>query len=171
MIRWLSHQEKIIYFNNLIAAHQKSNTPTSSTSNASNTQVPVPASKKPPISLAKSPNYPNRPIQLIEQLHAAPYFGLHLKRYLNTFLDSSISNRSLESTPLPFHHVDVFNMFRFHPVSLHDEEEEHDLVKAMPLSKSLPAGRFDTVIVLDKDEAESTGMAGKYHWSSECVQP
>jgi len=170
MIRWLSRQEKIIYLNNLITARQKSNTPTSSTSNASNTPVPVPASKKPPISLAKSPNYPNRPIQLIEQLHAAPYFGLHLKRYLNTFLDSSISNRFLDSTPLPFPHVDVFNMFRFHPVSLHDEEEEHDIVKAMPLSKSLPAGRFDTVIVLDKDEAESTGMAGKYPSSSECLQ-
>ena len=49
MIRWLSHQEKIIYFNNLIAACQKSNTPTSSTSNVSNTQVPVLASKKLPI--------------------------------------------------------------------------------------------------------------------------
>jgi len=161
MIRWLSRQEKVLFFNNIVTLCQKilsSSTP----SILAPAAAACPPSKQSPISIAKYPNYPNHPIPVIEQLHAASQFSLHLKHYLNTFLDSFIYNRSLDSTPLPFNHIDVFNMFCFHPVSLNDEEEEYDLVKAMPISKSLPAGCFDTVIVLDKDEAESTGMAGKY---------
>jgi len=162
MIRWLSRQEKVLSFNNIVTVHQQ-HIPSSSTPSVLDPAAATPPHRKQSlISIAKYPNYPNHPIPVIEQLHAAPQFSLHLKHYLNTFLDSSISNRSLYSTPLTFNNINVFNMFCFHPVTLNDEEEEYDLVKAMPISKSLPAGCFDTVIILDKDEAESTGMAGKY---------
>ncbi|KAF8958090.1 hypothetical protein BDZ97DRAFT_1668870, partial [Flammula alnicola] len=43
---------------------------------------------------------------------------------------------------------------------VHDNEEEKDLVKALPRSAKNPCGRFDTVIAIVKDEAESTGVAG-----------
>jgi hypothetical protein len=62
---------------------------------------------------------------------------------------------------LPFKHLDVFNQFKFHPIRLQDDDEERDVVKAIPVSKRLPSGRFDTVIVLKTDDAESTGLAGR----------
>ncbi len=48
------------------------------------------------------------------------------------------------------------------PTSLVDEEEEYNVVKATPKSKTLPDGRFDTVIVLYTDDAESTGIQGNF---------
>jgi len=66
--------------------------------------------------------------------------------------------------PLPFKHLDVFNQFKFCPFNLQDEEEEErDIVKAIPVSKCFPSGRFDTVIVLKTDNAESTGLTGTYY--------
>jgi len=53
-------------------------------------------------------------------------------------------------------------MFRFHPTAIHDDEEEKDTVKAIPCSSKVPNGRFDTVIAITGDDAESTGLAGKY---------
>ena len=38
--------------------------------------------------------------------------------------------------------------------------EEHDPVKAFPSTGKKSTGRFDTVIVLKDDGAESTGMEG-----------
>ena len=61
---------------------------------------------------------------------------------------------------LPFKHLDVYNMFRFHPEGIQDDEEEKDLVKAFPRSAEHPDGHFDTVIVMVGKEAESTGLAG-----------
>ena len=51
-------------------------------------------------------------------------------------------------------------MFRFHPEALQDEGSEDDVVKALPVSSKDPFGRFDTVVVLVSDEAESTGLKG-----------
>ena len=53
----------------------------------------------------------------------------------------------------------------FCPFNLQDdeEEEERDIVKAIPVSKRFPSGRFDTVIVLKTDNAESTGLTGTYY--------
>jgi hypothetical protein len=52
-------------------------------------------------------------------------------------------------------------MFCFHPKSIHDGNEEDDIVKAIPKSTHLSSGRFDTVVVITKDDAESTGLAGE----------
>ena len=51
-------------------------------------------------------------------------------------------------------------MFRFHPEEIQDDEEEKDIVKAIPMSARLRHGHFDTVVVITKDEAESTGLHG-----------
>jgi hypothetical protein len=53
-------------------------------------------------------------------------------------------------------------MFRFRLDPLQDGDEEKDFVKAMPPSKQLPHGRFNPVIVMVSDEAESTGLTGQY---------
>ncbi|KAF8157936.1 hypothetical protein B0H34DRAFT_435463 [Crassisporium funariophilum] len=51
-------------------------------------------------------------------------------------------------------------MFRFHPTSIHDEEEEKDMVKTLPITHQNSAGWFDTVIVFVNENAESTGIQG-----------
>ena len=76
------------------------------------------------------------------------------------FTSQKFQNRRLDEMDLPFKHVDVYNMFRFHPEGIQDGEEENDVVKALPRSSEHPFGHFDTVIAIVGKEAESTGLAG-----------
>ena len=57
--------------------------------------------------------------------------------------------------------LNIFKMFRFNLESLQDMENVN-LVQVIPVSKSLPNGQFDTVVVIDSNEAEATGLAGIY---------
>jgi hypothetical protein len=102
---------------------------------------------------------------LIQEKHNASDFSHYLKHFLNAFAESPASSLHLEGQyTLPFTKVHVYNMFCFHPKSIHDVEEEgdeDDLVKAIPKSSHLPLGRFDTVVVITKDDDESTGLAGE----------
>ena len=62
---------------------------------------------------------------------------------------------------MPFNHLDVFHGFKFAPASLNDDTEETDAVKAMPLKGERPA-RFDTVVVMQGEDAEATRLQGEY---------
>ncbi|KAF8958698.1 hypothetical protein BDZ97DRAFT_1591405, partial [Flammula alnicola] len=155
MIRWLSRQEKIASFE----THQKQSQSREKDNSETLSQQSL-VKKKPSISIAKFPNFPNRNLSLIEDKHQAPDFTYYLKVYLNAFATKPVQPRFLNESTLPFTKVDVYNMFRFHPEGVHDNEEEKDLVKALPRSAKNPRGRFDTVIAIVKDEAESTGVAG-----------
>ena len=156
MICWLSRQEKIAGFK----AYQKEKSSLQARNN-SNAMLPIGSHQRtPPISLAKVPNYPGWAFSHIKDKHDAPDFEYYLKQYLNSFTDNPIGQRHLDHASLSFTKVDVYNMFRFHPQGIHDEEEEKDLVKAIPKSEKLPRGRFDTVIALINDKAEATGLEG-----------
>lgn len=62
------------------------------------------------------------------------------------------------SQSLPFQQVDVFHTFKFSRQLLEEGgPEQRDVVKASPNG----GGRFDTVVVLTTDTAESVGLAGK----------
>ena len=187
MIAWLSRLEKILAFSNSLSNGSHSATTlgiapsaisTSTTSGSSGSSGLSASStstfrtilsstfknpsKRIPKSLAKYPNYPKRTISQVEQLHNAPEFGRHLKQYLNTFSIQPISARSLYHAILPdLFTIDIYNMFHFQPEALQDDnEEETDIVKAMPISQSHPNGRFDTVVVMVSEEAESTSLEG-----------
>jgi len=158
MITWLSRQEKIIAFANILASSSIASSASSSTVPPSGILNP---SQKIPKSLAKHPNHPKCSVSVIEHFHQTPGFTRHLKQYLNSLSTQPSSSRSLDHTILPdYFSVDVYNMFHFQPQALHDEEEK-DVVKAMPISKSLPFERFDTVIVMNDNIAEATGLEGK----------
>lgn len=152
MIRWLSRHEKIV---GLETFHMEQ-------------QNPVPPThtkpKNPGITISKKPNFTNRHITLIEEKHCAPDFSYYLKVYLNKISRSPVSNRHLEQQNLPFYKLNTYNMFRFNPQSLDDDDDtqERDIVKALPKSQELPGGRFDTVVVMVKDNAESTGVEGLF---------
>ena len=157
MIRWLSRQEKVTSFE----FHQKiSQQPPETNIIESETDLQQ-KKKKAYISIAKHPNFPRRQISLIEDRHNAPDFSYHLKAFLNEFTTNKVPSRQLNQSKLPFLHVNVYNIFRFHPQGIQDEEEESDLVRALPRSAQNPRGRFDTVIAIINDTAESTGLNGK----------
>ncbi|KAI1785254.1 hypothetical protein LXA43DRAFT_976331 [Ganoderma leucocontextum] len=92
-------------------------------------------------------------------LHNAAYFSRALKEYLNTFLAQRTSTRVATLHSLPFTALDVYHQFKFNPDALEDDEEENDVVKAMP-AFGPRSGRFDSVVVLNTDDAESTGLQG-----------
>jgi hypothetical protein len=155
MIRWLSRQEKIMSFEThqkKLLQHQDINSEITSQSSL--------VKKKSLISIAKHPNFPKRLLSLIEERHQAPDFTHYLKVFLIALASKNIQSRRLDEMDLPFKHLDVYNMFRFHPEGIQDDEEEKDLVKAFPRSAEHPDGHFDTVIVMVGKEAESTGLAG-----------
>lgn len=162
MISWLSRQEKIDSFESYLSS---SKTEDLFNNDEPNDDEPNDEPVAGSVYLAKFPNYPNKSISNISRSHHAPAFEHHLKEYLNTFLNSThrTSNQRANLFPLPFNRLNVYNQFKFSPFGLQDEEEERDVVKAIPISRHLPSGRFDTVIVLKTDNAESTGLAGMFH--------
>ncbi|THU78780.1 hypothetical protein K435DRAFT_824039 [Dendrothele bispora CBS 962.96] len=90
--------------------------------------------------------------------HHAPNFEKHLKKYVNGF--------PLDTTPLPFDRVDVWHQFKLNPTSLVDGEVWVETVKALPVWKHSTNTRFDTVIALVNDNAESTAVEGRWSgWS------
>ena len=155
MVTWLSRQEKISSFDNYLDFVDKKLNPIPSSVTSSN-------SKNLPISIAKFPTFPNKLISSVEATHHSPRFSQHLKEYLNSLLNHPTSTRRSNSYALPFTRLDIFSQFKFHPVSLDDTDqtEENDTVKAIPSTTAKPHGRFDTVIILKGDRAESTGMEG-----------
>ena len=160
MVAWLSRQEKVSLFDNYLDFVDQMKTPNS---------TPVSSScpkKIPLISIPKFPTFPNKLISSIETTHHSPRFSQHLKEYLNSLLTRPTSARRANLYSLPFNRLDVFSQFKFHPISIDDSDincpEEDDTVKAIPSTTTKPLGRFDTVIVLQKDAAESTGIEGLY---------
>lgn len=60
---------------------------------------------------------------------------------------------------LPFERLDAYYSFKFSPERLEEGVDVKDIVKASPLK----GGRFDTVIVLTSEDAESVSLTGIYH--------
>ena len=146
MITWLSRQEKVSSFDSYL-----------NDGNTTSRQLPPKLVK----SIPKYPNYPNRILPLIQEKHKAPDFIHSLKIFINKLSPKPLPQQQLIDTGLPFTKVDVYNMFRFSPTSISDDDTtEKDVVKALPISSKLPHGRFDTVVVIINDEAESTGLIG-----------
>ncbi|KAJ3765101.1 hypothetical protein FB446DRAFT_655722 [Lentinula raphanica] len=113
------------------------------------------------ISLAKYPKEQRKKIEAIAVLHGAPGFIGALKLFLNYNLSPNDQLRKADALEgrLPFTTLEVWHNFGLVPLKVLDETEK-SLIKAQPLS-STKAARFDTVLVLERDEAESTAVQGK----------
>ncbi|KAJ3486723.1 hypothetical protein NLJ89_g11786 [Agrocybe chaxingu] len=158
MITWLSRQEKVSLFDNYLDWKDE---------DLDSIQAPLlhPLQQCAAPQIAKYPPYPGRPLSVIEQHHKSPSFSKDLRDYLNAFRKNPYSRREIDFYDLPIQRLDVYSQFKFHPHSLHDDPdgEERDTVKALPTSNALPHGRFDTVVALNTDEAQSTGLQGISH--------
>lgn len=152
MITWLSRREKVQSFENYLYSLDASLRPKSN--------APL------PLALTKHPSQPRKPISLIQHQHDALAFPQRLKEYLNHLLPRPTSAYEAAKHPLPFDKLDVFHSFKFHPTSIDEEEsslpedQERDTVKACPSIGNKPS-RFDTVVVVYRDDAQSTGLQGK----------
>ena len=104
-------------------------------------------------------------LSLIQDKHKAPNLINSLKIFINGLQSQPLSQRDLAEVGLPFSRLDVYNMLHITPTSLNDDNAaEKDTIKAFPVSPQNPFGRFDTVIVMVNDKAESTGLIGMVYY-------
>ncbi|KAJ3730737.1 hypothetical protein C8R42DRAFT_693257 [Lentinula raphanica] len=102
------------------------------------------------LSLSKTPSEPRKTLSSIAILHEAPGFLTSLKLFLNNF-------NEIINGLIPFNTLEVWHSF---------DEPEKVIVKARPLSSSSSTPRYDTVIILENDKAESTAVQGSIGLSS-----
>ncbi|KAF9060616.1 hypothetical protein BDP27DRAFT_1385520 [Rhodocollybia butyracea] len=170
MTQWLSRQEKISsfdFYRNWINS-------TSTNQDRFRTVI-----KEPPllllpvltnIRIAKHPHETKKSLNAIANSHNAPGFIPALKLYINSLLPKEGQVTKAEALSigcLPFTLLDVWHHFKFTPVNLFDDASDvpKEIVRAAPSSikknsKSKSKSRYDTVIILINDEAESTAVRG-----------
>ncbi|KAG2033426.1 hypothetical protein BDR03DRAFT_935633 [Suillus americanus] len=101
---------------------------------------------------------PKRPHQIHSHIadimldHSCNGFKKDLIFYLNTQVDQPYSRAQLQDIDLPLSHIDIYHGFKFCLDSL-------DTVKAKPPMGG-KAGCFDTVVITDGSNCESTGLQG-----------
>ncbi|KAJ3729805.1 hypothetical protein C8R42DRAFT_693593 [Lentinula raphanica] len=156
MTKWLAHQENVQTFNKELSwileqqcFHHEHQTPSA---------TPSFSSSKRSILLLKQPTAPYKSLSSIELGHGIPLFTANLKRYL-AMLKPGSSRAEVEGglvKSLPFNALDIYYSFKFSPETLDDDINIKDVIKA----SSLQGERFDTVVVLTSDAAETTSFSG-----------
>ena len=178
MTKWLERREKIAMFETLCAQlHTKSsdagadsdgsNYSDSHSSPSTSSSSPARPSASPPktgLFLPKHPSAARQSIHTITDRHLAPGFAKALNQHIYSMkLGRPLTAHEQENATsnLPFSRLDVFHTLKFSTISLTDDIAERDVIKARPAIGSEPA-RFDTAIILQGDDAEATGVQGKY---------
>ncbi|KAA1473694.1 hypothetical protein DENSPDRAFT_859985 [Dentipellis sp. KUC8613] len=167
MAQWLSRREKTFLFDSYLSRTAEKKTSISDENTQMQDTDKSKSKPKPEIWIAKNPQLPNVHLSAISVDHGAPDFEIALKKYINSlFQPGQRANRQeVAQGHLPFHRLDVFTGFKFlHPElgqtdGLGRSERDREDVKAQP-PKGTQAARFDTVIVLYNNKAESTGVEG-----------
>ena len=179
MVRWISRREKMALYDvfqkerRLEEAHSEDagdvledegETDEGSEGEAQDLQTEVRACSTSAIKIAKYPPAPQQHLAKIQESHDAPGFTTALLHLINDLQpdDLRLSRRDLARTWLPFDRVDIYHKFQFVRNELLDGKDEFDVVKAIP--GAIRKGRknqFDTVIALENEEAESTGVRGQ----------
>ncbi|KAJ3727905.1 hypothetical protein C8R42DRAFT_572906 [Lentinula raphanica] len=114
------------------------------------------------LSLAKNPTEPKKTLSAITLLHGAPGFLGALKLFLNDCLPQNKQGKkaTVLKEKIPFDTLEVWHNVGLIPPTVLDEPEKA-LMKARPLSFHDRTSRFDTVLVLEQDEAQSTAVRGE----------
>ena len=169
MTRWISRREKITFYE--IFQRQQPGEGLDNTVQSDEDEEPPDEQQAGvengggTIKIAKYPPAPQQHLARIQELHNAPGFTTALVHFLNDLQPPPLhlNRQELSRTWLPFARVDVYHKFQFNPVEISDGKAEVDTVKAIPASvQRKRSSRFDTVIVLENGEAESTGLQGEH---------
>ena len=113
--------------------------------------------------LTKNPTEPKKSLSRILLMHSALGFISELKLYLNSLLPDHQQASKLVALhgTLPFKALDVWHRYKLTPFNMFDDSDAvQEIVRAIPISKGGLHSQFDTVIVLDTNEAESTAVQG-----------
>ena len=94
-------------------------------------------------------------------MHNAPMFVNALKLFLNDLNPNHKTQKKVLELPLLFHSLDVWHQVKITPSSLFDNDVVTETIKAVPVWKGSTTCRSDTVIVLEDETAESTGITGQ----------
>ena len=166
MVRWLERREKMVILDSSIHRWfvRTGREQQDGSEDADRAERTLSKNQNTRIRLTKHPSVPLQALPTITTKHECPGFKESLAQYIYRLKN----NRPLSSAQLPdalanmpFNHLDVFHGLKFAPASLNDDTEETDAVKAMPLKGERPA-RFDTVVVMQGEDAEATGLQGEY---------
>ncbi|THU98872.1 hypothetical protein K435DRAFT_660005 [Dendrothele bispora CBS 962.96] len=159
MIQWLSRQEKVLSFSSYQSWLQQE----------TESMVIDDAREKRSLyqySIAKFPAEPHKSITRIMISHTAPNFLPCLKLFLNSLLTTPQSRSRALDADLPIKALDVWHQFKLKPDSQVDGEVVEEIIKAIPFHKKSASARFDNVVVLYSDKAESTSLQGKCFYYS-----
>ncbi|KAJ3709626.1 hypothetical protein C8R42DRAFT_572167 [Lentinula raphanica] len=165
MVRWLDRQEKIAsydFFRSWLEDQEmeiRVRRPARSIPAAQNTRV-VPGS----CTLTRTPAEPRKSLSRIVLTHLSPGFIAHLKLFLNDLLPTDQRGTKAEALAghTPFTTLDIWHQFKLRPTDIFDDGSEvpREIIKAIPTWRKALVPRFDTVIVLNTDEAQSTAVKG-----------
>lgn len=171
MIKWLGRQERVAYFD-FYKSWMEEEIELNAENDADENDGPKmilkhkrgllensPKASDITTQLAKFPSEIQKSIARIRMSHEAPEFEAHLKIFLASLLPTTdrVRQSIFLDAELPFSALDVWHRFKLIPNSLGFDHQE--VIKAMP-SFGDSIARFDTVMILDTDEAESTAVQG-----------
>lgn len=111
--------------------------------------------------MAKQAPEPNKSISRIVLTHGAPSFMVALKLYLNSLSPNRLPAKKALKIPLPFSTVQVWHQLKLTPSSLFDDVPVREIIKGLPVWKKSKVARFDTVVVMDNNDAEAVGVDGR----------
>lgn len=155
MVQWLARREKVGAFGNSIKPAE----PHLASQPASGGRGRI------FVRLTKHPSHANKPILAIEEEHRCQ---LSFSRSLNDYLRNLSGENRIQGRPsassLPFSKLDVFYRFKLFPPPIYCDgidPPEPVTIKASPPRRKM-AGQFDTVIILDTEEAQETGLEGRF---------
>lgn len=175
MVAWLSRQEKIASFDyyrqmideqpgledNEVEENEEEETVGMRSPHKSNDMEVDGEENLITFSMAKRAPEPKKAIARIVLTHGAPSFIGALKLYLNSLRTNRLPEKQALKIPLPFSTVEVWHQFKLTPSSLFDDVSVREIIKALPLWKRSKVARFDTVVVMDNDDAEAVGLEGR----------
>lgn len=174
MIKWLSRQEKIAsydFYRSWLDNFDEIEVSEEGTGEADDEEIALEVNTPRRVSLiegrlclAKYPAESQKSLARILISHAAPGFLAELKLFLHSFLPSrqQVSKFQIYQGSLPFTSLDIWHQYKFYPANIIDDHLDgiRETIKAIPISKKALTPRFDTVIVMSTDEAESTAVQG-----------
>lgn len=158
MVKWLDRRERMVRFEQYVKHVVPEAFPPSLPASTSRIGTNI-------VTVAQRPKVAHASITNIELSHNAPGFIRSLKEYLNSLSLHPLPRSEIPLADLPIDTVKLFHTFSVSRVELGHTEVlgsslDKEILRAKPRSQTQSA-RFDTVIVLDSDEAESTGVQGR----------
>lgn len=155
MIRWLGRRERIVQLERYLRWRHPTKFPPDT----------PPHSDRSGSSTITINARPHQQVSVSAVEQTSPGFTRALKEYLNSRAGNTLSRARMADSSLPFssislyHNITITRVELGHKEVLSSEQTDVEIVKAQPALGKRPAS-YDTIIVYDTPDAESTGVEG-----------